>query len=140
MDWTVANQEVKQHVQRPLSEESKQGWYEIGNKRNMIMYAQTAFNYNQTFNDVWDISAMVGGAVKSISDQEQRQWVGETFALENWFSLNNTREDFGSRSSRSRGDDLLLSVYASAQLAYANQLYLEVQARNDWSSIIFIRV
>lgn len=136
MDWTVAKQEVKQLVQRPLAEESKQGWYEIASRRNMILYAQTAFNYNQTFNDLWNVSAMVGGAVKSISDEEQRQWVGETFAIENWFSLNNTREDFGARSSRNRGDDLLLSVYASAQLAYANQVYLEVQARNDWSSIL----
>lgn len=76
----------------------------------MIMYGQSSFNYNQTFNDVWDLSAMVGGAVKYNKEEYQEQYVAETFAIENWFSLSNTREDFGPRSSRSRGNDLLLSV------------------------------
>lgn len=136
MDWTVTDQEVKQHVSKPLSMENKQGWYEVGSRRDMIMYGQSSFNYNQTFNDVWNVSAMVGGAVKYTKYEDQRQWVGETFSIENWFSLNNTREDFGPRSSRGRANDLLLSVFASAQLAYANQVFLEVQARNDWSSIL----
>ena len=136
IDWTVSDQEIKQHVSKPLSYENKQGWYQIANKRNMIMYGQSSFNYNQTFNDVWDLSAMVGGAVKYNKEEYQEQYVAETFAIENWFSLSNTREDFGPRSSRSRGNDLLLSVFASAQLAYANQVYLEIQARNDWSSIL----
>ena len=136
MDWTVADQEIKQYVKKPLAEENKQGWYQVSNTRNMIMYGQSTFNYNQTFNEVWDVSAMVGGAVRYTKDEYQEQSVQETFAVENWFSLSNTREDFGPRSSRTRGDDLLLSVFASAQLAYANQLFLEVQARNDWSSIL----
>lgn len=136
MDWTVMDQEVKQHVSKPLSMENKQGWYEVRSRRDMVMYGQSSFNYNQTFNDVWDLSAMVGGAVKYTKFDEQAQWVGETFAIENWFSLNNTREDFGPRSSRGRASDMLLSVFASAQLAYANQVFLEVQARNDWSSIL----
>lgn len=136
LDWTVADQEIKQYVTRPLSYENKQGWYEMNNRRNMVMYAQTALNYNQTFSEVWDLSAMVGGAVKYNKEEYQQQYVGQTFAVENWFSLNNTREDFGPRSSRTRGNDLLLSLYASAQLAYANQVFLEVQARNDWSSIL----
>ena len=139
MDWTVTDQEVKQHVSKPLSMENKQGWYEVGSRRDMIMYGQSSFNYNQTFNDVWNVSAMVGGAVKYTKYEDQRQWVGETFSIENWFSLNNTREDFGPRSSRGRANDLLLSVFASAQLAYANQVFLEVQARNDWSSYLASR-
>lgn len=136
LDWTVAEQEIKQHVQKPLTSENKQGWYQVASDRDMIMYGQTTFNYNQTFNDVWNVSAMVGGAVKYTKNEYQEQSVQETFAIENWFSLSNTREDFGPRSSRSRGDDLLLSVFASAQLAYANQLFVELQARNDWSSIL----
>ena len=120
LDWTVADQEIKQYVQKPLTSENKQGWYQVANTRNMIMYGQSTFNYNQTFNDVWDVSAMIGGAVRYTKDQYQEQSVQETFAIENWFSLSNTREDFGPRSSRTRGDDLLLSVFASAQLAYAN--------------------
>ena len=136
MDYTLVDHEIKQRVTEPLSQESKQGYYGIQSIRNMTLYAQTAFNYNQTFNDKWDLSVMLGGAVKRNTMEDQNQYVIETFAMENWFSLNNTTEDFGARSSRSRGKDLLLSVYGSAQLAYDNQLYLEVQARNDWSSIL----
>lgn len=136
LDWTVSDQEIKQHVSKPLAQENKQGWYEVRNTRDMIMYGQSSFNYNQTFAEKWDVSAMIGGAVKWNKYDQMVQYVGETFAVENWFSLNNTREDFGARSSRSRGDDLLLSIFASAQLAYANQVYLEFQARNDWSSIL----
>ena len=136
MDWTVSEQEIKQHVSKPLSQENKQGYYGIENKRNTVFYGQTSFNYNQTFAEKWDVSAMIGGAVKRNMFESQNQYIMETFSIENWFSLNNTREDFGARSSRQRGKDLLLSVFASAQLAYANQLYLEIQARNDWSSIL----
>ncbi|MCC8142543.1 MAG: TonB-dependent receptor [Tannerellaceae bacterium] len=100
------------------------------------MYGQTSFNYNQTFNELWDVSAMVGGAVKQTTYDNQRQYIKETFAIENWFSMNNTTLETGPMTSRERGDDLLLSVFASAQLAYANQIYLEIQARNDWSSIL----
>ena len=136
MDWTVSDQETKQHVTRPLVDENKQGYYGLENKRNNIFYAQTAFNYDQTFNEKWNVNAMIGGAIKRKTMEKQNQYIKETFAIENWFSLNNTREDFGARSDRARGSEMLLSVYASAQLAYDNQLYLEVQARNDWSSIL----
>jgi iron complex outermembrane receptor protein len=136
MDYTVSDHEVKQFVSKPMAEENKQGYYGIENIRNTTFYGQTAFNYNQTFNEKWDVSAMIGGAVKRNLYEDQNQYVMETFAVENWFSLQNTREDFGPRSSHQRGKDLLLSVYASAQLAYANQVYLELQARNDHSSIL----
>ena len=136
LDWTVADAESKQYVKKPLASEQKQGYYRVSNTRDMIMYGQSSFNYNQTFKDKWDVSVMLGGAVKHNKHEMQEQYIAETFAVENWFSLKNTREDFGPRSSRLRGDDLLLSVFASAQLAYANQVYLELQARNDWSSIL----
>jgi TonB-linked SusC/RagA family outer membrane protein len=136
MDWTVVDQEIKKPVKKPLSYETKQGGYNVSNNSDMIMYGQSSFNYNQTFNDVWDLSAMIGGAVKYTKENNMTESVSETFSIENWFSLSNTREDTGARCSRSRGDDLLLSVFASAQLAYANQVYLELQARNDWSSIL----
>ena len=136
IDWTIVDHEVKQRVQEPLSQESQQGYYGIQSIRNMTLYGQTTFNYNQTFNDVWDLSVMVGGAVKRNTMEDQNQYVMQTFAMENWFSLNNTTEDFGPRGERSRGKDLLLSVFGSAQIAYADQLYVEFQARNDWSSIL----
>ena len=136
IDWTIVDHEVKRGVEEPLTQESKQGYYGMRSIRNMTLYAQTAFNYNQTFNDVWDLSVMIGGSVKRNTMENQNQYISETFALENWFSLENTTEDFGPRSERTRGRDLMLSVYGSAQLAYANQIYLEFQARNDWSSIL----
>lgn len=136
MDWTVSDHEIKQHVTRPLIDENKQGYYGIENKRNMVMYGQTSFNYDQTFAEKWNVTAMVGGAVKRNTYERQNNYIMETFSVENWFSLNNTREDFGARSERERGKDLLLSVFASAQLSYASQIYLEIQARNDWSSIL----
>lgn len=136
MDWTVSDHEIKQHVTRPLAQENKQGYYGIEGIRDMIMYGQSTVNFDMTFAEKWNVNAMVGGAVKRITSESQNNYVMETFAVENWFSLNNTREDFGARSGRKRGKDMLLSVFASAQLGYANQVYLEVQARNDWSSIL----
>lgn len=136
MDWTVADHEIKQHVTKPLAQENKQGYYGIESIRDMIMYGQTMLNLNFNFGEKWNLTGMLGGSVKRTSLEKQNNYVMETFSVENWFSLKNTREDFGARSSRERGKDLLLSVFASAQLAYANQVYLEIQARNDWSSIL----
>lgn len=136
MDWTVAEHEIKQHVTRPLAQENKQGYYGIESIRDMVMYGQSTLNLNYSFDEKWNLSGMAGGAVKRNSHESQNNYIIEAFAVENWFSLNNTREDFGARSSRERGKDLLLSLFASAQIAYANQIYLELQARNDWSSIL----
>lgn len=136
MDWTVADHEIKQHVTRPLAQENKQGYYGIESIRDMVIYGQSTLNLNYSFDEKWNLSGMVGGAVKRNSHESQNNYIIEAFAVENWFSLNNTREDFGARSSRERGKDLLLSLFASAQIAYANQVYLELQARNDWSSIL----
>ncbi|MGL5547668.1 MAG: SusC/RagA family TonB-linked outer membrane protein [Tannerellaceae bacterium] len=135
MDYTHVEQEVKNKVGRPLAEESKQGYYGLMNRRLTTFYAQSSINYNETFGR-WGLSLMGGGAIKRNEMEQQNIYIKEEFSIENWFSMNNTRNPNGPRADRARGKDLLLSVYASAQLSFDNAIYAEVQARNDWSSIL----
>lgn len=136
MDYTITEHEVSNKVNRPLAEKALQGYYGLKSIRYATYYAQTALQYNQSFDEKWNLSGMIGGAVKRNSMDSQDTYIKEEFAIENWFSFSNTTNANGAKSSRERGKDLLLSVYASAQLAYDNAVYLEVQARNDWSSIL----
>ncbi|HCO68281.1 MAG TPA: SusC/RagA family TonB-linked outer membrane protein [Dysgonomonas sp.] len=136
LDYTIIDNEIKGRFTRPISENRLQGYYGLKSHRFAVYYAQSTFNFDYDIASKWNLSGFVGGAVKRNVMEKQETYIQEEFAVENYFSFTNTSNPNGARSDRERGKDLLLSAFASAQLAYNDQVYLEVQGRNDWSSIL----
>lgn len=134
-DMTRKMLEVKKKVMKPLAEDPFQGYYSVSERNILNFYTQYHFNINTKLSDDLNLSALVGGVYRKNSDR-MVEAVTEDFLVENWFSLGNSSRQVKSQASGYRGSDVLYSVLGSAQLAYKNYLYLELQARNDWSSIL----
>lgn len=134
-DMTRKMLEVKKKVMRPLAESPFQGYYSVGERNVMNFYTQAHFNVNTKINENLHLTGLVGGVYRKNSDRNLES-ITEDFLVENWFTLGNSSRSIKSQGNGYRGSDVLYSVLGSAQLAYKEYLYLEVQARNDWSSIL----
>ncbi|MCW0483006.1 SusC/RagA family TonB-linked outer membrane protein [Gaoshiqia sediminis] len=134
-DMTRKLNEVKKKVIKPLGEDAYQGFYSV-DERNIINFYNNAYlNFDKKINDDFGISGLVGFVYENFSDRNVMSTT-TNFLVENWFSLSNSSNDVKSEGWGSRRSSVLYGVLASAQLSYKDQLYIEVQGRNDWSSIL----
>lgn len=134
-DMTRRMLEVKKKVTKPLSENPFQGYYSVGERNILNFYTQAHLNVDTKIGNNFNFSGLVGGVYRNNSDR-QLQSITEDFLVENWFSLGNSSRSIKSQGSGWRGSDVLYSVLGSTQLSFKDYLFLELQARNDWSSIL----
>lgn len=135
MDFTTTKEESKVKVLEPLVNNASQGYYGVKDRSISTYYVQSMINAQKTFGK-FDISGFFGAVAKKNADDYLNAYVKDEFTKENWFSLNNTKNPNGAKVDRLRGQDRLYSLLGSAQIAYDKAIYLELQARNDWSSIL----
>jgi iron complex outermembrane receptor protein len=134
-DMTRKMLEVKKKVTKPIAENPFQGYYSVAERNILNFYTQAHFNLDTKINDDLNLTALLGGVYRKNNDRNIES-ITEDFLVENWFTLGNSSRSVKSQGSGYRGSDVLYSVLGSAQLAYKEYLYLELQARNDWSSIL----
>jgi TonB-linked SusC/RagA family outer membrane protein len=134
-DMTRRMLEVKKSVMKPLSESPFGGFYYVGERNIFDFYTQAHLNLDTKITDDLHLTALVGTAYQNNADR-QLQSTTQDFLVENWFSLGNSSRSIKSEGGGSRTAYRTYSTFASAQLAYKDYLYLELQARNDWSSIL----
>ncbi len=134
-DMTRKLNEVKKKVTRPLSEDSQQGYYSVDERNIFNLYNNVYLNFDKKLNDDLQLSGLIGFVYENFSDRNVKS-LTQDFLVENWFSLGNSSKDVKSEGSGSRKSSVLYGVLASAQLAYRDQVFVEIQGRNDWSSIL----
>ena len=100
-------------------------------------------NYNELTSNAYarfitdisdDIGAVftLGHSLTSI-DVNRTNLRGEGFSLPDFYHISNTSNQFGSeRSSKHR----IIGAFGMLSLSYKNYLYLDLSARNDWSSTL----
>ncbi len=98
-------------------------------------YGQGMINFNTDVKDM-NISGFVGGAIRHnyLEKKGARQIGG--MVIPNFFSFRNLPSGQQPIYQFDNGEDMLYSLLGSVQFAWDNQLYVEVQARQDWSSIL----
>ena len=134
-DMTRKLNEVKKRVIKPLGEDSSQGYYSVEERNIMSFYNNLYLNIDTKVNDDFAFNGLIGAVYENFSDRYVKS-LTTNFLVENWFSLGNSSKDVKSEGSGSRKSSVLYGVLASAQLSFRDQLYLELQGRNDWSSIL----
>jgi iron complex outermembrane receptor protein len=98
-------------------------------------YGQAMLNFNTDVAD-WNISGFVGGVMRhNYLDKKGARQIGG-MVIPNFFSFTNLPSGVQPIYQFDNGEDLLQSLLGSVQFAWKNQLYIEVQGRNDWSSIL----
>jgi len=91
------------------------------------------FTYTKKLNDDFSLDALAGFNIRNHNDANNYQ-KAPRLAVPDLYNLTNSRDPLTSSNSLSRLR--VYSAYASAQLGYKNYAYLNLTARNDWSSTL----
>ncbi|OZI09107.1 SusC/RagA family TonB-linked outer membrane protein [Siphonobacter sp. BAB-5385] len=92
-----------------------------------------ALNFNRKLSDDFDLEGLVGGNIRS-NFYEQNYQQAPRLAVAGLYTLNNSRDPLVSNNVFRRRR--VYSAYASAQLGFRNYAFLNLTARNDWSSTL----
>lgn len=95
--------------------------------------AEFTVNANKKLNADFSLDALVGGNVRT-NQFEQNYQQAPKLAVKDVYTLNNSRDPLISTSYFSRLK--VYSAFASAQLGFRDYAFLNVTARNDWSSTL----
>lgn len=91
------------------------------------------FTYTKKLNDDFTVDALAGFNIRNHSDANNYQ-KAPRLAVPDLYTLTNSRDPLTSSNTLSRLR--VYSAYASAQFGYKNYAYLNLTARNDWSSTL----
>ncbi|SFF86251.1 iron complex outermembrane recepter protein [Sunxiuqinia elliptica] len=98
-------------------------------------YGQGMFNFDTNVSEV-NISGFVGGVIRhNYLEQKGAEVVGG-MVIPNFFSFSNLPSGVQPQYVNNNEEDILYSVLGSVQGAWNDQVYVEAQARQDWSSIL----
>ncbi len=119
----------------PADMSNLQGLYRKTDNHYRKDYVEGLLMFNKTFNEDYDISANLGISGEDIAETGMT-WSSDGLKYNGMFSTNNNKQDPKAANKDTGYDrgEFLGAVFASAQLAYKRYLYLDLTARNDWSS------
>jgi TonB-linked SusC/RagA family outer membrane protein len=92
-------------------------------------------SYIKDFNEKWEVSASFGGSVTNNYSEELYARSGKLASAGDFFLANG----LNIQASESIVESEVRSMYGFGRVAYNNMLFLDVTARNDWSSTLTAR-
>ncbi|MBJ6367429.1 SusC/RagA family TonB-linked outer membrane protein [Snuella sedimenti] len=136
LDNTVERNEYKGKLQDPaLIGPNSGSVYRDTNRIIRKNYGQATLNFNTEVND-FNLSGFVGGVIrKNYSESKGAEKIGG-FVIPNYFSFTNLPSGVQPVYNFDNGEDILYSLLGSFQVDWKGQVYVEAQARQDWSSIL----
>ncbi|MCE6990179.1 SusC/RagA family TonB-linked outer membrane protein [Dyadobacter sp. CY323] len=91
------------------------------------------FNFNKSIGSDFEVDWLVGGSVRS-NFNEQNYQQAPKLAVSNLYTLNNSRDPLVSYNVLRK--QKVYSAFSSAQIGFRNYAFLNLTARNDWSSTL----
>ena len=114
---------------------SDNGYYSLNEAQTRQIYGEVLLNINKYFKDnTYALTANIGSSIEDIT-YDQDMYGGKLWGVANLFTYSNVNTST-SESSQTGYQKQKQSVFASAQLGYKSMVYLDVTARNDWSSTL----
>lgn len=115
---------------------AQNGFYGVSQANSLEWNGDALLSYQDILAQDWVVSASVGGSIK----QQRNESISANttsnpgMTLPNFFALSNTQNVAASHGVGSPMD--IHSLYAFGQLGWRDAIYLDVTARNDWSSTL----
>ncbi|MCW3161396.1 SusC/RagA family TonB-linked outer membrane protein [Chryseobacterium oryctis] len=109
-----------------------QGMYREQHVKLMDLNNDLLFSYKKTFND-FDFSASVGGNIR-YSEYTMYDYLADGLLKPGIYTLPNGISNITKFAKP--GDKQVNSTYGLMTLGYQNKMFLDVTARNDWSSTL----
>lgn len=110
------------------------GVYQFSSNQEKMLYGDVLVNINKTFNDIFSLSANIGGSFNHQS-YETNSYGGALGMMPNHFVYSNitkatSNADYDAWKQRE------YAVFANVELGFIRALYLTLTARNEWSSTL----
>ena len=114
------------------------GKYAFQRKNYNVQNYNAFLNLNKDFGD-FDIFAFAGPEYSKTTYNDLSQQTVGGLLYANWYDLSasqSTSGNFGQTGGSSRNSSVLYSVLGSASIGYKSTYYVELSARNDWTSLL----
>ena len=134
LDANADREEVKMYATTDVSlAGNKNGLYEYGQSTGSMHYTDVLANFNKQFGD-FTVTASLGG---SLTDSRSHGLYSSSYnsglSYANIFTLPNTRtQDVSQSAYRTQN----MALFATANFGFKDFLFVDVTARNDWSSAL----
>ncbi|MGJ1434233.1 SusC/RagA family TonB-linked outer membrane protein [Sphingobacterium spiritivorum] len=134
-DWTILDRDENTVLRQPLSQGSG-GKNLLSSEQRIKWHSQAMLRYEKYLkNPDFRLSSFVGAVYQKESYRYLERSTNGGFITRDWTSVNNSVNDLRFSGS-GLGEETLYGLFGSAQLAYKEWLFLELQGRNDWSSYL----
>lgn len=129
------NKEMFEKYANPADMNELQGSYRKEDAHYQKNYVEGLLMFNKTFGEHFDVTANLGASGENISETKT-VWESQGLKYNGMFSSANNKRDpkTAGKDWVTNQGEFLGSIFASTQLAYKRFLYLDLTARNDWSS------
>jgi TonB-linked SusC/RagA family outer membrane protein len=141
LDTYSEMQEVRYNKGGPSSSQATtSGYYETTNITNTIWNQDLVLNWKKEFSDKFGMSVLLGG--NSRYDNYEQSGIASQGQLAYGLFRHSNFTTAASRDAYSGGnlnftqEERRMGVYANVTLDYADYLFLNLSARNDWTSTV----
>jgi hypothetical protein len=119
---------------------TQSGYYRTINLKNTIWNQDLIINWKKEFSEKFGMSALIGGNSRydyfeQVGVASQGQLAFGLFRHSNFTNSSSNDAYSGTGMNRTR-EEQRMGVYANVTLDYSNYLYLNLVARNDWTSTV----
>ncbi|WP_294592428.1 TonB-dependent receptor [uncultured Bacteroides sp.] len=139
VDYINDNYDQKMHAGTATDVAHINGRYIKMNRQEFMMYGDFMAMFNKTWND-WTLNAAIGSSINTTKVNSLSLDSGKSGLYKaNVFTVPNMNLSGAGTSFIDETDDqrrTIQSVFATAQIGWKESLYLDLTARNDWSSTL----
>ncbi len=135
-DFNATNYEMKMYagVSNSLAT-GNNGRYAFESDKGIGVYGDVLLTYQQAWDD-WSVSATLGGSIQDYRNLGRlgNDSVDSGLVIPNYFDIRNiVNQGLNGYGTKSRGAQDQ-AVFFAGQVGWRDQLFLDVTARNDWTS------
>lgn len=110
------------------------GRYSVGLSESSEINTDFLISYEKSLSQDWYFNINAGGNARINRNQGLNSNTGPQLTVPNFFALSNTQQVLSSHNVGSPRN--VNSLYGFGQLAWKNSIFLDITARNDWSSTL----
>jgi iron complex outermembrane receptor protein len=110
------------------------GSYELRNNQNISRTLKMMANMNKEFGD-FSVGLILGGELYDTESETTRTWTDGGLIVPGKFYMGNSKKTLGTEAYVN-GTKQINSLYYLANIAWKDQLFLDITGRNDWSSAL----
>ena len=139
VDYVNDNYEQKMYAGTAADVAHQNGRYIKMNRQEFMIYGDVMAMFNKTWND-WALNAAVGSSINtttvnslSLDSGKSGLYKANVFTVPN-MNLGGAGTSFIDETANQRRT--IQSIFATAQIGWKESIYLDLTARNDWSSTL----